>query len=208
MHQTRAQVSKKIPLPRKGSKYVARSLMDLKNSIPVVIAVRDMLQLARTAKEVKKMIIKKSLRINGKEVKDYRDSIRLFNLLDADKSYILTFNLQGKFVLEETKQKDRPCKVIGKKLLPGKKIQLNLHDGTNVLTNNSKIRTNDTVYLDESQKIKEHLELGPGKDCMIIKGKFLGRKARINKILNDKVSVNIQELNFETTLDKEGVIII
>ena len=60
MHLTRAQASNKIPIPRKGSKYVARPLMNLKDSVPVVIAVRDMLKLARTAKEVKKMIINKS----------------------------------------------------------------------------------------------------------------------------------------------------
>ncbi len=208
MHQTRAQVSKKIPLARKGSKYVARPLMDLENSIPVVIAVRDMLKLARTAKEVRKMIIQKSLKINGKEVKDYRDSIRLFNLFEADKSYILNLNLQGRFMLEETKQTERPCKVIGKRILAGKKLQLNLHDGTNVLTTDQKIKTQDTVYLDIENKIKGHIELGHGKECLIIKGKLLGHKGKIDKVEGNKVHVKIKELDLETSLNKEGVIAI
>ena len=208
MHQTRAQVNKKIPVPRKGTQYVARSLMDLENSVPVVIAVRDMLKLAKTAKEVKHMIKQKSLKLNGKEVKDYRDSIRMFNLFEADKTYILSLTPQGKFVLEETKQKERPCKVIGKKILDGKKIQINFHDGSNILSSDSKIKTYDTIYLDTEGKIKKHVEFSHGKDCIITKGKLLGHKGKIENIEEGKVTVKVKEKNVEVKLEKNGVIVL
>ncbi|MBU0907592.1 MAG: KOW motif-containing protein [Nanoarchaeota archaeon] len=208
MHQTRAQVSKKIPIARKGTKYVARPLGDRENSVPIVIAVRDMLHLAKTAKEVRKMIQQKLLKINGKEAKDYRDSIRLLSLFEADKTYILTLDPTRRFVLEETKQKERPCKVVNKKVLKGKKIQLNLHDGSNILSDNKKINTQDTIYLDAESKIKKHLSFDKGRACLITRGRFIGQKGIVEKAEKNKVLVKIKNLDVETNLDKTGVILI
>ena len=107
MYQSRQTVSKRIPIRRKGSKYVARALSNLKESVPVVIAVRDMLKLARTSKEVKKMINSKLLKINGKPVKDHRESIRLFNLFEAGKVYRLSILPTGKFTFEEVSDSNK-----------------------------------------------------------------------------------------------------
>ncbi|MFH1802596.1 MAG: KOW motif-containing protein [archaeon] len=208
MHQTRAQVSKKIPIARKGTKYVARALSDSQNSVPVVIAVRDMLKIARTTKEVKAMIYQKHLKINGKEVKDHRESIKLFNLFEADKTYLLTLTVTGKFTLEETKQKERPCKVINKKVLSGKKIQLNFHEGSNILTDDKKINTQDTVYIGLDKKMKKHVQFEKGRDCLIIRGRFLGQKCKIENVKGNKASVKIKGIDAETVLEKKGVIVI
>ena len=112
MHQTRAQVDKKIPIRRKGTKYVARARSHERSSVPVVIAIRDILGLAHTTREVKKMINQKLIKINGKAVKDPRESIKLFNILEADKAYRLSISPKGKFYFEEAKEKTRLCKVI------------------------------------------------------------------------------------------------
>jgi small subunit ribosomal protein S4e len=204
MHQKRQAVSKKIPIPRKGTKYVARSRMDLQNSVPLVVAVRDMLKLARTAKEVKKMIKQKLLKINGKEVKDYRASLRLFNILEAGKTYALTITKTGRLSLEETKEKNRVCKVIDKTLLKGNKIQLNLHDGSNVIAK-EKINTYDSVYLDSSNKILKHVQLEKGKACLIISGKYLGEKGKIESI-NEKITVSLEDKEFSAQLEKRSVV--
>src|SRR3989344_7573807 len=135
MHQTRVQSTKKLPIPRKGTKYVARALSHLNDSVPIVIALRDMLKLARTANEVRKMIKQKALKINGRVVKDYRESILLFNILEADKSYELSLLQTGKFTLVSSQSKNlRLCKVVNKRLLKNNVVQVNLHDGTNLLT--------------------------------------------------------------------------
>lgn len=208
MHQSRAQVSKKVPVERKGTQFVARPLTHKKDSIPVVIAVRDMLKLARTTKEVKRMIHQKLLKINGREVKDYRDSIRLLNLFEAEKTYFLTLTPTGKFMLEETKQKERPCKVINKTILSKNKIQLNCHDGTNILSDDKKIKTSDTIYIDLENKIKKHVQFEKGKECLVIRGRFLGQKGKIEQTKENKIMVKIKDLDRETNLDKEGVIVL
>lgn len=189
MHQTRNSVSKKIPIPRKGTKYVARSLLDKENSVPVLIAIRDMLKLARTAKEVKAMIKQKQIKINNKLVKDIHNGIRLFSLLQAGKTYILTLTPTGRFSLKETKDKQRYTKVTSKKALKKGQIQLNLHDGTNlILKDAKKINVGDTVYLDENTKLTKHVELKDGKSCFIMSGAHLGKQGKI-KLIKDRVAL-------------------
>ena len=203
MHQKRSTVSKKVPIPRKGTAYVARPLSHLDDSITVLAAVRDMLKLARTTREVKYLIHNKLLKINGREVKDYRESLKLFNILEAGKNYVLSLTLHGRFSLHETKEKNRLCKVINKKLLSGKKIQLNLHDGSNILSED-KIQTNDSVYLDSAGKISKHVSFEKGKPCFVISGKYIGRNGSI-KSVGGKVSVSLDDSSVE--LPKECVIV-
>lgn len=205
MHQVRTQVSKKIPIPRKGTKYVARASSNLQDSVPVVVAIRDMIQLARTAKEVKEMIKNKSLKINGKEVKDLRESIRLFNHLEAGKTYSLSLKPTGKFDFVETKSKERACKVIDKKMLKGKKVQLNLHDGSNILSTD-KISVNDTIYLDEKGKITKHVKFEKGKNCFIISGKYIGNEGKIQEEKNSAITVSID--NQQHILEKGKVVVL
>lgn len=207
MHQKRNEVTMKLPIPRKGTKYVARALSDLQNSVPVVIAIRDMLKMAQTTKEVKHMIHQKALKINGREVKDHRESIKLFNILQADKPYLLSLTQNGKFKLEETKDKDRLTKVRNKTLLKGKKVQVNLHDGSNVLTND-KVNTNDSLYLDFNGKITKHVPFEKGKECIVIVGKFLGHKGKVVSLDSNKAKIKLKDKETETTLNKEGVIVL
>jgi small subunit ribosomal protein S4e len=183
MYQTRQIASAKLPIPRKGTKYVARARSHIQDSVPVVIAVRDMLKLARTAREVKKMIDEKILKINGKPVKDCRDSICLFNIFEADKLYCLSLLRTGKFVLKELdKNENRICKVIGKTLVREGMIQLNLHDGTNVLTHKRNIVIGDSVYLDQNNKFAGHLPLEKGRQIFITKGKHVGLMGIIESV--------------------------
>lgn len=193
MHQTRQEATKKLPIQRKGTKYVARALSHPKESVPVVIALRDMLGLAKTKKEVKKMILQKLLKVNGKTVTDYHESIRLFNIFEADKPYVLKLSPVRKFFFEEIKNHDeRLCKVVGKKLLQGDKIQLNLHDGTNVL-GDKKTKIGDSIYLDLSGKIKKHVSLDKGKEVFILSGKYQGQSGKIEGHEDKRVVIKFKD---------------
>ena len=59
MHQTRSELIRALPLPRKGTKYVAYAQRHNSTSVSIIVALRDMLGLASTAKEVNYMIHKK-----------------------------------------------------------------------------------------------------------------------------------------------------
>lgn len=208
MHQKRQTVTTKIPITRKGTKFVARALSHHRDSVPVVIAVRDMLKLAKNAKEVKKMIHVKALKINGKPVRDHRESIRLFNIFEADQPYELTLSNTHRFTLLPAKKKDeRLCKVINKKLLKGNQIQINLHDGSNVLSSD-KISVNDSVYLDFSQKIKSHVPFEKGKKAFVISGKYSGLSGKIDSIVNHKAAIKLDNKETPVLLPKRRIIVL
>ena len=189
MYQTRQSATKKLPIPRKGTKYVARASSHLQDSIPVVIAIRDILKLAKTNSEVKKMIVMGSLKINGRKVKDTRESIKLFNILEAgNSSYSLSILPTGKFTLKESKEKNsRVVKVQGKKILKNSIEQLNFLDGSNIIYPSKKIKIHDSLVLDFSNKLIKHISLNEAKKVFIIKGKYKGKEAEMKKIQDKKL---------------------
>lgn len=205
MHQTRQEISVRLPIVRKGTKYVVRASSHHRDAVPVLIAVREMLSLAENAKEVKKMIIQKLLKVNWTVVEDYKQSIKLFNILDADKTYRLTLSASGKFMFEENPEKNlRLCKVVNKCLVRGGKVQLNLHDGTNIISK-EKINVSDSVYLDEKLNIKKHLPFKEGAKAFIISGKYAGKTGKITSISDNQIKIKLTDN--EPTLNKKSIII-
>lgn len=206
MHQTRESSATKLPIERKGTKYIARASSHLDDSVPVVIAIRDMLKLARTAKEVKKMIQDKILKLNGRPVREYRESVMLFNILEADKAYELSLLPTKKFTFIESKSKNqRLCKVMNKRLVSKGLFQLNLHDGSNVITK-EKINVGDSVYLDFSGAIKKHIPISKDKEAMIISGRYTGNTLKIQDIKDGKVIIKINGGTAE--IDKSAVMVL
>ncbi len=207
MHQTRQEATTRLPLPRKGTKYLARAADHSRDAVPIVIALRDMLKFATTAREVREMIKQKLLKINGRTVIDLHESIQLFNLLEADKQYKLTLAPQGKFVFKELKKpEDRLAKIVGKRLVTKGKIQLNLHDGTNVLTSDKSISVGGSVYLDEKNRVKSYVPLEKGRDVFVISGKHQGKIGKITNVDNGEVT--IQSLEATTVLKANMVVVL
>lgn len=193
MHQSRQAATTRLPVERKGSKYVARASSGLENSVPVVIAVRDILHLAKTKREIKKMITQKILKINWTEVMHPNEGVHLFNIFKADKEYILKLSPTRKFFFEETKDsKERLCKVIGKKLLSEGRVQLNLHDGTNIIGDN-KVKVGDSIYLDSSNKMKKHVAPEKGKEVFVASGRYEGQDGKIVEVKDKNILIKFKE---------------
>jgi len=194
MYQTRKASSIKLPIPKKGTKYVARASSDLENSVPLVIAIRDILKLAKTAREVKKMINAGLLKINGRKATHLNEAIKLFNILEADKTYRLTLLPTKKFSFEETKEKNKLCKVIGKTLQRKGKVQFHLHDGSNVISSQN-IAIGDSLVIDFDGKIKSHIPLAKNSEVFVFNGKYAGLKAKVEHIENKKVRIKINGIS-------------
>ena len=208
MHLKRNHLSRKLPLPKKGTKYIARANSNSREGLPVVVAVRDMLKLAKTSKEVQFMINNKLLKINGKNVKDVKESLVLFNLFEAGKSYELGILSTGRYSFEETKAKSRLCKVSGITNLKNKKIQLNLHDGTNLLiSSKEKVKVGDSVEVDFEGKIGKIISLEKGKKVTIISGKNVGLHGKIQEVEESKVKIKFDEIDKEVELDKSHIFV-
>ena len=205
MHSTRNELIRGIPLPKKGTKYVARASRFSNSSVPVVIAIRDMLHLASTMKEVKQIVHKKMLKINGKTVSDLHQPIPLFGILHADKDYRLSVLTSGRFNFEETHDLNRATKVVGKVILSGGVIQYGLHDGTNIVSKEN-ISVGDTIYLDFENKIKKHVALNKGKKVFIISGNNLGMKGIVSTRDGQQVTLKLDNHKEDVVLNQAHLI--
>ncbi len=205
MHQTRQETTTRIPIRRKGTKYVARALQNPGNAVPVVVALRDMLHLTRTSREANELRKDKVLKINGRVVLDNREAIQIFSILTVgDKNYRLSLLPTNKFFFEETKEAEkRACKVIGKRLVNSGKIQLSLHDGSSVI-GKADMNVGDTLYLNSEQKIVKHVPLDAGVQVFVIQGRYVGKSGKIIEVKGKTLSIKIEDK--EVTLPSDGVI--
>lgn len=192
MHLTRKAAPIKLPLAKKGSKYLVRPASNLHNSVPVLIAVRDMLNLASNLREAKHMIHNKQLKINGRLVRDFKESINLFNVFEADKPYTLTVLPTNKFTLSPSNSNTRLTKIISRKLVSKNKLQINLHDGTNLIGKEN-MKVGDSLVIDFSNKVKDHISLAKGSNVFIIKGDYAGKEGKIESISGKKVKVKVEK---------------
>jgi len=205
MHLKRNETVRNLPIARKGTKYIVRALSHHRDGVAVVMAVRDILGLAKTSKEVKKMVHEKMLKINGKLVKDIRQAVKVFDVLEAGKSYRLTLTPQRKFSFEEVDGKTRIAKVVDKRMVKGGKKQIVLHDGTNILSD-EKIDIGGSVELEIPSKFKKFISLEKGRDAFVRKGRMIGSTGKIENVDGKKVTLKIGERR--TELDQSQVIVL
>ena len=205
-HLKRQKMPKNWPIHRKGTKWIVNPNSNLEQGIPILIALRDILKLAKNRKEVKKMMHEKSVLLNGKIVHEEKNSITLFDILTVNsKNYKLVFSEKGKFKFDEVKDaNNKISKIVNKKVLKGypkghkQKIQLNLMDGRNLLSD-LKCKTNDSVVINfKDKKIEKCLELKEKANAVVFGGKHIGAKGKIEKI---DLKHRIVELND----GKEGI---
>ena len=75
-------------------------------------------------------------------------------------------------------------KVIGKKLLPNKKQQINLTNGKNLLTS-EKVNVGDFVLIGDENKIVKVIALKKDVEVIAIKGKHIGKEGKIKDIIKE-----------------------
>lgn len=194
----RQQVPKNWPVPRKGTKYVVKPYSNLEKGIPLLIILRDMLKVAQNRKEVKRALHENKILINGRPARDEKNSAQLFDkitLVPAKKCYKVNLAENGKFMMEEIKESEtdhKIVKVINKKVLKGKKTQLNLSDGRNFISD-LKCSVGDSVSVNfKDKKIEKHLPLKENANVIVFAGKHAGKRGKILKLIEERKMVALK----------------
>ena len=156
-------------------------------SMPLLSVLRD-LKYADNAVEAKKIIVKGMILVDGKKVKNPVHGVGLMDSISLPtikKNYRIMPVKHG-LIPKEIHEKDtkvKLCRVIGKTLLSGNKLQLNLHDGTNILSD-TKVKVGDTVVLEvPSRKIKEILPYEKGATAVVVSGRHRAQSGAIKEIV-------------------------
>jgi len=212
MHLTRKNSSNLWPIEQKSTKYVIVPSHAKNRGMPLLIIMRDVLGLIQTRRELKKILLEEKVLVNNKVAKEENLTLQVFDTLNLkvlEKFYKLTFSKVGKFALEEISEKDtakKIAKVINKKILDKGKMQINLNDGRNILSD-EKISVGDSVLVDfKSNKIEKVLHLEEKSSVMIIEGKHKGKSGVIVKVEEGDAVVKAGDR--EIKIDKDKLIVL
>lgn len=188
-HLKRNKIGKFWTIPRKGTKYLAVASHNKNESVPLSVVMRDILKLVRNKKELQRLLNEKQVLINQKEVRETNYPLGLFDvlsLLGSKQNYKVGLSKHKKLIFEEISEKDAEIKIykiLGRKVLAGGKMQLNLNCGKNILSKD-KLKIGDSIVLNlKDNKIMKTLSLEKGKVAFVIKGKHTGVQGQIEEIM-------------------------
>ncbi|MFX0096040.1 MAG: 30S ribosomal protein S4e [Candidatus Hodarchaeota archaeon] len=166
--------------------------------LPLLHIVRDLLKIVDNHREAKKLIGLGYLKVDGKIVRDKGFPVGLMDVVSIEKMKkyyrILPDSHYGLRLHEITEQESsfKLCRITNKTNVKGGNLQLNLHDGRNILIRVNDPRTpKEDVYkrMDvlkislPEQEILKILKFKENNLAIIMSGKNIGQIGKINNIL-------------------------
>ena len=187
MHIKRLALPKTWQIPRKEIRFATRPSAYLKKSLPINIIFRDILHYASTSREVKTILNKKEILVDGVRRKDIHFPVSLMSVLsikETGENFRMLVNSKGKLFLRKIGKEEaelRPCKVTNKTALKGGKLQINLSNGMNIIANG--YETNDTLFLKlPGNEVAVHIKFEKGALVYFSGGSMVGKTGVIDEI--------------------------
>ena len=188
-HVKRLSAPKSWRLGRKAQTFTIKPSsgpQKYEHALSITVILRDMLKEVKTARECKKILAEEKITVNGKPRKDYRFPVGIFDILTIiNEHYIMLYDTTGHLYPQKVSKEEadhKVVKIIGKTMLPGKKIQINLFDGRNLLVDKGEYTVGDTLVLSADNKVKKHLKFEKGATIYLIGGKHKGTIGTLEEI--------------------------
>jgi small subunit ribosomal protein S4e len=154
----------------------------LRESLPLVIFLRNRLKYALTNTEVTKIVMQRHIKVDGKVRTDINFPSGFMDVVTIDKTgeyFRLIYDVKGRFTVHRItadEAKYKLCKVKRVNIGPKKIPYLLTHDGRTIRYPDPMIHPNDTVQVDiGTGKIADHIRFESGNLVMITGGRNLGR---------------------------------
>lgn len=180
-------------------------------SLPLLHIVRDLLKIVDNFKEAKKLIGQGYFKVDGRIIKDVGFPVGLMDVLSIekmDKYYRILPDAHYGLILHEISKEEstfKLCRISNKKTVKGGHIQLNLHDGRNIL-----IRVEDPKNPKEDiykrmdvlkinipeQEILKVFEFKENNLALIISGKNIGQLGKI-MVISKRFGPNASTVSIE-----------
>ena len=177
----------------------------LQYSLPLLVVVRDLLKIADTALEAKKIITSKKVKVDGKICRDPKHGLGLFDSVQiGEQAYRVLPRAKKLVPIDNSEASQKICQVIGKKAVRGGKIQISLHDGRNILFDKSNYKPLDSLLISvPDQKVKDHIPFKEGAAVYVRSGVHIAEVALLKKIEreNNRVWLEVGGKQFEAPLN-------
>jgi small subunit ribosomal protein S4e len=167
------------PMPGKHS---------LEGAIPISTILRDYLHVCDNNREAKFILNSGAVLIDQRVVRKPKNPVGLMDVISLPgmkKHYRTMIDDHGRLQFVEIKATESLWKLLrieNKIIVKGGKVQLNLHDGTNILSD-KKVNTGDVLQISlPDMKIKKIIEFKEGAQSFIIGGAHVGSLSEIKGI--------------------------
>ncbi|XP_063403086.1 small ribosomal subunit protein eS4-like isoform X1 [Mytilus trossulus] len=175
----------------------------LRESLPLIVFLRNRLKYALTYDEVKKIVHQRLIKVDGKVRTDMTFPAGFMDVVTIDKTqenFRLLYDVKGRFAVHRIKSEEAKyklcrvkkvysfynisCMMFQYKLCRVKKVGVALkgvcyvvtHDGRTIRYPDPLVKVNDTIMVDiATGKIKDFIKFDSGNLCMITGGHNLGR---------------------------------
>lgn len=194
-HLKRLAAPKFWPILRKEAKWVVKPLPGphpIDRALPMLIVVRDILGLAKTSKEARKLIAEGHFKVDGYVRREYKFPVGLMDvieIIDTGEFFrVVPVPVKVMLLVPITKEEAsfKLCRIENKTTVKGGRIQLNLHDGKNIEVDadeGRKFRTMSTVKISIPEyKLLDYIPVENGTIAVVIGGINVGRVGRILSI--------------------------
>lgn len=180
-------------------------------SIPILVALRDILHLGETASEIRKILAKREVFVDGKVRTSYKHPIGVMDVISIPKIkgyYRVILNPRGQLTLkkvQESESKWKLSRIMNKSIVKGGKVQLNMHDGRNILLTKNDYKTGDVLKISiPDQKILDRFPMDVDSMAYLTGGAHIGTICKIKKVnVTRNPDPNIVEFHegFNTIID-------
>lgn len=195
-HMKRIAVPKAVPVhDKKAYTWIMRTgpgPHGKQHAISLSVLLRDILKVARTAKEAKQILSGRLVQVDGKVRTEEKFPVGLMDTVafeKSGKSYRIVVDHKGRlFPMEIGKDESslKLLKIIRKHTIRKGKVNVTFHDGKNLVADNH-LKVGDTVSVSlPVAKIESHLKRDKGARCLVVEGKHVGTLVKLKEIIERK----------------------
>ena len=170
--------------------------------MPLGVILRDVLGLAHSRREAKRMVATRKVLVDGRIETDSGRGVGLMDVLTVGEDhYRCVLDENGKLRYRSITAKDsssKLCRVMGKTTIRGGKTQVHLHDGRNITVDDAKkYNSGDTLVISlPDQEVSGHHAFSEGVLAYLTGGSHIGSTAKV--VSKDvKRSSKANEVQFE-----------
>ncbi|MHC1593432.1 MAG: 30S ribosomal protein S4e [Methermicoccaceae archaeon] len=215
-HQKAVSAPKSWRMSRKMHKWVAKPVPgphSKHTSITLLMVLRDILGIVDNAREAKRALHEGNVLVDGRIRKEPKFPVGVFDVISIpklEKRYRVLVDTHGRMDIVEDMEQElvKLYKVKNKRTVAGGKIQLNLHDGTNILVGDDTIKPADSVLLSLPDKsVITYVPFKKGVLAYVTWGKHAGQLARVKDIhvferpIRNTVRLEVEGVEVETVMD-------
>ncbi len=184
-------------IPRKGFKWVVSPSPGphaFNRCIPLLIVLRDILHYCDNAREGKAIVRSGKVLVDNRLVKDPGFPVGLMDTISMPiigEHYRVLLDSRGRFQLTAIKAEEATWKLVrieDKRVVKGGRLQLNLSDGRNLLTDDSHA-TRDTLKISiPDQNVLDSYPFKSGSVALLIGGKHVGQLGHVDELVVERAT--------------------